>query len=59
MNRKPAIISLSSIKLTQKEKKLLIQEKPWGVILFKRNIHTFNQTKKLIQEIRNCLKDKK
>tara|TARA_Y100000590_G_C15626070_1_gene979388 strand:+ start:342 stop:1289 length:948 start_codon:yes stop_codon:yes gene_type:complete len=57
MNRKPAIISIKSFQLTLEEKKLLKKEKPWGVILFKRNILSFEQTKKLTKEIRECFKD--
>ncbi len=57
MDRKPAIISIKGYRLTSKEKNLLKKEKPWGVILFKRNILSFEQTKKLTKDIRNCLKD--
>ena len=57
MNRKPAIISIKSFQLTLEEKKLLKKEKPWGIILFKRNILSFEQTKKLTKEIRECFKD--
>ena len=38
MNRKAAIISIQGSKLTASEIKLLKKEKPWGIILFKRNI---------------------
>ncbi len=57
MNRKPAIISIKGYNLTKKEKKLIKQEKPWGIILFKRNIKNFDQVKNLTTEIRKCLKD--
>ena len=57
MNRKAAIISIRGSKLTASEIKLLKKEKPWGIILFKRNIITFKQTKNLTQKIRNCMKD--
>ena len=59
MIRKAAIISLKGLTLNNNEKKLILKEKPWGVILFKRNIKTFNQTKKLIKDIRRTIKDKK
>ena len=57
MKRKPAIISLRKYKLTKAEKLILKSEKPWGVILFKRNIKSFDQTRKLTNEIRKCLND--
>ena len=47
MNRKPAIISIKNYKLSTKEKKLIKKEKPWGIILFSRNIKSFDQLKKL------------
>ena len=57
MNRKAAIISIRGSKLTASEIRLLKKEKPWGIILFKRNIITFKQTKNLTQKIRSCMKD--
>ena len=59
MNRKAIIISLSGKMLSPKEKKLLVTHKPWGVILFKRNIDTLKQTKKLISSIKKIMKDNK
>ena len=41
--------------LSRKEKKIIKAQKPWGIILFKRNIKTFSQLKKLTTDIRNCL----
>ncbi len=58
MNRKAAIISIKGIKLSPNERSLLRNEKPWGVILFKRNIKSFDQVKKLISNIRSCMKDR-
>ena len=57
MNRKAAIISIKGPILTSAEIFLLKKEKPWGVMLFKRNILTFKQTKKLSKKIRECMKD--
>ena len=59
MIRKAIIISIKGPKLSSKEKTLLSKEKPWGLILFKRNIKSLIQTKTLIKSIRNCVKDKK
>ena len=59
MKRKAIIISLSGTYLKKKEKELIKGHKPWGIILFKRNIKSFNQTQKLISDIKNTIKDKK
>ena len=59
MKKKAIIISIKGSKLTKLEKNLLSKEKPWGLILFKRNIKSFQQIKKLIQNIRKLTKDKK
>ena len=59
MNRRAIIISIAGPILTDKEKKLITQYKPWGIILFNRNINSFNQTKKLIDDIKKTVKDKK
>ena len=37
MKRKAIITSISGTTLTHKERKLIRNEKPWGIILFKRN----------------------
>ena len=57
MDRKPAIISIKKYRLSKPEKFILKSQKPWGVILFKRNIKSFNQVKELTTEIRKCLND--
>ena len=59
MKKKAIIISINGTSLTRKEKILLSKEKPWGLILFKRNIKTFPQIKNLILNIRELSKDKK
>jgi beta-N-acetylhexosaminidase len=58
MKKKAIIISIQGLKITNKEKLLLSKEKPWGLILFKRNIKSLNQTKMLINNIRKLTKDK-
>ena len=57
-NRRSFIIGLKSTKLSTKEKKFLQIYKPWGVILFSRNIKNINQTIKLTKSIRKIFKDK-
>ena len=58
MKKKAIIISIKGIKLTSKEKLLFSKEKPWGIILFKRNIKSLNQIKSLIQKIKKLTNDK-
>ena len=58
MFRKPVIISIKSYKLSKLEKKIIKTHKPWGVILFKRNIKSFHQLTNLTNHIRNCINDK-
>tara|TARA_B100000700_G_scaffold259299_1_gene294019 strand:+ start:1000 stop:1947 length:948 start_codon:yes stop_codon:yes gene_type:complete len=59
MKRKSIIISISGYSLKKKEKELIKKEKPWGLILFRRNIKSIKQTKKLITNIRKSINDKK
>ena len=59
MKKKAIIISIKGYSLTKKEKFLLTNEKPWGLILFKRNIKSLIQVKKLIKEIKKFSNDKK
>ena len=58
MRKKAIVISIKSFKLTNKEKYLLSNECPWGLILFKRNISTLKQLTSLIKDIRKFTKDK-
>ena len=58
MKLKPLIVSIKGFKLTRKEKILLKKEKPWGIILFKRNLKTFTQIKDLIIQIKAFTKNK-
>ena len=58
MIRKAAIISISGISLSLDEINIFKKEKPWGVILFKRNISSEKQLKKLTSFIKKIMKDK-
>jgi beta-N-acetylhexosaminidase len=58
INRLSFITGIKSISLSEKEKKFLYNYKPWGVILFSRNIISINQTKKLTDQIKTIFKDK-
>jgi beta-N-acetylhexosaminidase len=57
MKKKAIIISIKGSKLTNKEKRLFLLENPWGLILFKRNITSLIQIKRLIQNVRKLTKD--
>ena len=57
MKRKAIIVSIKGKYLTNQEKTLLSKEKPWGIILFGRNIYSFKQIQKLVKEIKKCTKD--
>jgi beta-N-acetylhexosaminidase len=58
-NRRSFIVGIKSFILLNNEKKFLKKYKPWGVILFSRNIKNINQTKKLTDSIRKIFKDDK
>ncbi len=59
MKFKSLIVSIKGIKLTKKEEILLSKEKPWGIILFKRNLNSISQIKNLTSKIRILTKNKK
>ena len=58
-NRRAFIVGIKSTSLTKKERFLLKKYKPWGVILFSRNLKEIDQIKKLTNEIRFIFKDNK
>ena len=57
-NRRSFIIGIKSIKLLPKERNFIKRYKPWGIILFTRNIKTVEQTLKLTSSIRKIFNDK-
>ncbi len=59
MKLKAIIISIRGTKLSNKEKKLLNKEKPWGIILFKRNLKSITQIKHLTASIKKYTKNKR
>ena len=58
-NRKAFIVGIKSTKLTFDEISVLKKYKPWGIILFARNIKSIEQTKKLTDKIKIIFNDKK
>ena len=57
--RRAFIIGIRGTILTKKEKYFLIKYKPWGIILFSRNIKNLNQIKKLTKDIKKLFNDNK
>ena len=57
-NRKAFIVGIKSHQLTIEEQIFLKTYKPWGVILFLRNIKSIKQTKILTDSIKKIFKDK-
>ena len=56
-NRRSFIVGIKSTKLSLREKNFLKIYKPWGVILFTRNIRNINQTLKLTSSIKKIFND--
>ena len=57
MRRKAIIFGIKGTKLTLEEKSFLKKNKPWGIILFSRNVQDFYQLKNLIKNIKDIIKD--
>ena len=53
------ICGIKGKNLSDKEKKFLKKYKPWGVIIFSRNIKSFNQLKKLTTDVKKIFNDPK
>ena len=51
-NYRSFVCGIKGKHLSDKEKKFLIKYKPWGIILFSRNIKSIQQTKILTNTIR-------
>ncbi len=49
------ITGISGLELGAEERKFIRSERPWGFILFKRNIETPSQVVKLIRELRDAI----
>ena len=59
MNKKAIIFGIRGYKLKKDEKLLFKETKPWGIILFSRNIKSLSQLKSLINDIKKTLNHKK
>tara|TARA_Y100001970_G_scaffold273899_1_gene372789 strand:+ start:244 stop:1188 length:945 start_codon:yes stop_codon:yes gene_type:complete len=56
-NRRSFIVGIKSLSLSKKEIFFLKKYKPWGIILFSRNLKNINQIKKLTKKIRTVFND--
>ena len=56
-NRRSFICGIKGYKLSKKEFHFIRQYKPWGIILFERNIKNINQVNKLTNCIKEIFKD--
>ncbi len=52
----PFVLSCRGPKLSNEERKLFEDVRPWGFILFSRNCRSDDQTKNLVKELRECSK---
>tara|TARA_B100000029_G_scaffold320496_1_gene312882 strand:- start:5092 stop:6039 length:948 start_codon:yes stop_codon:yes gene_type:complete len=57
MNRKAIIFGIKGYNLTLKERNIFKKYKPWGIILFSRNIKNISQLKNLVTDIKKTFKD--
>ena len=57
-NHRAFICGISDLKLSKKETKFLKKYKPWGIILFSRNIKNIKQTQKLTHSIKRIFRNK-
>jgi len=55
MSSRAFITGVSGLELSASEREFIRVERPWGFILFKRNIETPDQVSALVKELRNCL----
>jgi beta-N-acetylhexosaminidase len=54
MDTKAFITGISGLELSAAERAFIQSERPWGFILFKRNIETPGQVARLVSELRAC-----
>jgi beta-N-acetylhexosaminidase len=55
MSSRAFITGVSGLELSAAERAFIRAERPWGFILFKRNVETPDQVSALVKELRNCL----
>ena len=57
MKKKAIIVSIKGFTLTKREKLLFLNENPWGLILFSRNIKSLRQINTLIKNVKKITKN--
>src|ERR1044072_9815635 len=57
MSSRAFITGVSGLELSAVERAFIRGERPWGFILFKRNVETPGQVSDLVGELRNCLSE--
>jgi beta-N-acetylhexosaminidase len=55
MQARAFITGISGPELTVPERDFIRSERPWGFILFKRNVETPQQVRSLVEQLRNCI----
>ena len=55
MSSRAFITGVSGLELSATEREFIRAERPWGFILFKRNVESPDQVSALVGELRNCL----
>jgi beta-N-acetylhexosaminidase len=55
MNSRAFITGVSGLELSAAEREFIRAERPWGFILFKRNIEAPAQVTSLVRELRNSI----
>src|SRR5450432_4320446 len=55
MNTRAFITGVSGLELSAAEREFIRSERPWGFILFKRNIETPPQITRLVQQLRGAI----
>src|SRR3989442_15234495 len=55
MSSRAFITGVSGLDLSATEREFIRAERPWGFILFKRNVETPDQVSALVRELRDCL----
>ena len=56
-DRKAVIFGIRSYKLKNSERLFFKRVRPWGIILFSRNVKSLEQLKQLVKEIKKIFKD--
>ncbi|MDO9562426.1 MAG: glycoside hydrolase family 3 N-terminal domain-containing protein, partial [Bradyrhizobium sp.] len=55
MNSRAFITGVSGLELSAAERAFIRLERPWGFILFKRNLETAAQVTQLVEDLRNAV----